>query len=345
MINRTEADIMKNWDQSLIDSPVVSIKCLTYNHEKYIEQCLDGFLMQETAFPFEIVIHDDASTDSTADIIRRYEERYPNILKPIYETENQYSKKDGSLRRIINKHIRGAYIALCEGDDYWIDSQKLQKQVCFLENNPDYSMVFNAAYYVDGDTIICDDKKSDIEKDFTVSEMIRGGGSFCATASLCYRREGMNVTFEYQKPPGAGDYRLQIAMALIGKVHYFPEIMTAYRRGTSNSNSWTNRVLANPQRRTQHWRNEISWLRILNEETNNAYAADVHYRIFWIISNIYKSGDANIKELFKAVTKLDAADKKNAIIMICRDLLQKKCSPVYNILRYAKCAYKRIKNI
>ena len=121
---------------------MVSIRCITYNHEPYIRQCLDGFVMQKTNFRFEAIAHDDASTDGTADIIREYAEKYPDIIKPIFEKENQYSKHDGSLVRIMDEACKGKYIAICEGDDYWIDSLKLQKQVDFLEANPDYGMVY-----------------------------------------------------------------------------------------------------------------------------------------------------------------------------------------------------------
>lgn len=120
--------------------PLVSIKCTVFNHEKYLRQCLDGFVMQKTNFPFEAIVHDDASTDHSADIIREYAAKYPNIIKPIYETENQYSKHDGSLARILDSELDKSgckYIAVCEGDDYWIDPLKLQKQVDFLESHTD----------------------------------------------------------------------------------------------------------------------------------------------------------------------------------------------------------------
>ena len=128
---------MKNLDNQII----VSIKCLVYNHAPYIRQCLDGFVMQKTNFRFEAIVHDDASTDGTQDIIREYAEKYPDIINPIYETENQYSKKDGSLRKIMNNACNGKYIALCEGDDYWIDPLKLQKQVDILEKHSDYTIL------------------------------------------------------------------------------------------------------------------------------------------------------------------------------------------------------------
>lgn len=123
------------------DSLLVTVQCLTYNHEPYIRQCLEGFLMQQTDFYFEVIVHDDASTDGTANIIREYAEKYPNIIKPILETENQWSKNDGSLERIMKEHTHGKYIALCEGDDYWIDVYKLQKQVDFLETHEEYGLV------------------------------------------------------------------------------------------------------------------------------------------------------------------------------------------------------------
>lgn len=117
---------------------IVSIRCTAYNQEKFIRETLEGFIMQKTNFRFEAIVHDDASTDNTADIIREYAEKYPDIIKPIYETENQYSKKDGSLLRIMNEASKGKYITMCEGDDYWTDPYKLQKQVDFLEAHPDY---------------------------------------------------------------------------------------------------------------------------------------------------------------------------------------------------------------
>lgn len=120
--------------------PIVSISCITYNHVNYIRAAIDGFLMQKTTFPFEILIHDDASTDGTEDIIREYERKYPDIIKPIYETENQWSKGIRGSAVFNFPRARGKYIALCEGDDYWTDPYKLQKQVDFMEANEEYSL-------------------------------------------------------------------------------------------------------------------------------------------------------------------------------------------------------------
>lgn len=122
-------------------SPIlVSILCCTYNHAAYIRQCLEGFIMQKTNFRFEAIVHDDASTDNTASIIREYAEKYPDIIKPIIETTNQYSKHDDSIAQILNNAINPSsqYIAFCEGDDYWTDPYKLQKQIDFLESHSEY---------------------------------------------------------------------------------------------------------------------------------------------------------------------------------------------------------------
>ena len=117
--------------------PLVSIDCITYNHKQYIRDAIEGFLMQITNFPVEILIHDDASTDGTVEIIREYEKQYPWLIKPVYQTENQYSKHNSfiSISKIQYGRALGKYIAFCEGDDYWTDHYKLQKQVDFLESN------------------------------------------------------------------------------------------------------------------------------------------------------------------------------------------------------------------
>ena len=139
MNQRTEQEIMKHWE--IHDKPLVSICCTAYNHELYITEAIESFLMQETDFPFEVLVHDDCSTDDTANIIREYEKKYPNIIKPIYQKENQYSKGVKITPIVIKKSV-GKYIALCEGDDYWTDLFKLQKQVDFLEENDDYVITY-----------------------------------------------------------------------------------------------------------------------------------------------------------------------------------------------------------
>lgn len=160
------------WPEDTI--PVLSICCAAYNHESFIRDCLDGFLKQETTFPVEILIHDDASTDRTADIIREYEAKHPQVVLPVYETENQYSKGTGDLFGL--KRTRGQYIAICEGDDYWTDPAKLEKQVDFLDRNPDYVICYHDARIVDPSGNVVADSKlpSESKRDFSSAELMKG---------------------------------------------------------------------------------------------------------------------------------------------------------------------------
>lgn len=119
----------------------LTVLCTSYNQVNYIRECLDGIVMQRCSYNWEAIVHDDASTDGTQDIIREYAQRYPDIIKPILQTENQYSKKDGSLRRILMNACKGKYIANLEGDDYWTDPYKLQKQIDYLESHPECGLV------------------------------------------------------------------------------------------------------------------------------------------------------------------------------------------------------------
>lgn len=128
------------------NEPLVSICCITYNHEKYIADAINGFLMQKTTFPFEIIIHDDASTDATRDVILKYQAEHPELIRTIFQTENQYSQGKHAFP-VTFTAAKGKYIALCEGDDYWIDPYKLQKQVDFLEDHPEYVICYHNFYY------------------------------------------------------------------------------------------------------------------------------------------------------------------------------------------------------
>ena len=120
--------------------PLVSILCATYNQKDFIAQTIESFLMQKVDFPIEIIVHDDASTDGTAEIVKEYADKYPDIIKPIFQKENQHSKKTGIWNTFIYPKAQGKYYADCEGDDYWTDPNKLQRQVDFLESHPEYSL-------------------------------------------------------------------------------------------------------------------------------------------------------------------------------------------------------------
>ncbi len=215
---------------------LVSIRCAVYNHEPYLRQCLDGFVMQKTNFRFEAIVHDDVSTDKSADIIREYAAKYPDIIKPIFETENQYSKHDGSLRRIMTAACRGKYYASCEGDDYWTDPLKLQKQVDYMESHPDCLLCFTNAimHWDDGsgrpDRLFAPGLE---DRDYEGPEITEAW--ITPTASFVYRRSVLEEDFYLQvanhpKLKIVGDIPLVLTCAHLGKVHALSDVTCVYRR-------------------------------------------------------------------------------------------------------------------
>lgn len=214
--------------------PLVVISCITYNHSSYIRDALEGFVMQKTDFPFVAIVHEDASTDNTADTIREYAEKYPDIILPIYEKENQYSKRNGSVGRIMQtaREATGAkYIAYCEGDDYWTDPLKLQKQVDFLESNPDYILVCTSF-----DKYFQNSKKMQYNNrwgkhgELTFNELLLH--NFIATLTIVVRRELHTKYAEFIKDAPIwpfGDYPLWLYASTIGRIMKFSEETAVYR--------------------------------------------------------------------------------------------------------------------
>lgn len=186
---RSEEEILASWLDNH-NVPIVTIECTTYNHEKYIEDAINGFLIQETKFPFNVIIHDDASSDGTADIVRYYENKYPSIIKGIYQESNLYSKGI-SRKPYLLPYITGMYVAKCEGDDYWIDPRKLEKQVSFLLLNRDYSISGHDAMVVDDRGIIVGLSKlqGNLKRDFSSDELLKGKAGRVLTLSRVVRRD------------------------------------------------------------------------------------------------------------------------------------------------------------
>lgn len=222
------------------DEIVVSIVCEVFNHEQYLERCLQGFVMQKTNFKYEILIHDDASTDGSVDIIKKYVSEYPDLFKPIYQNENQFSKGVGIWRTIQFPRAKGKYIALCEGDDYWIDPLKLQKQVDVLETHPECVMVFNRilTFSQKKDAFIKGKQYNGKTGYVKNKDIILKGGLFVPTCSVLFRNELITPLFSksYIQNCHVGDYPLQILCAVIGKCYYLADEMSVYR--VDNTSSW-----------------------------------------------------------------------------------------------------------
>jgi len=210
--------------------PLVSIVTLAYNHGKYIRQCLEGFVMQITDFPFEVIIHDDASTDDTAKIIREYEKKYPDIIKPIFQTENQYSNGVAIGATYLYPKARGKYIAECEGDDWWTDPHKLQKQVDYMEAHPKCSMCctnYSSLRMKDG-FLKTDESTS---RRFNTLSLMRSNK--IGTLTVLYRKSLLMEYLKKVKPTmpsfRMGDVPLWIWMTHKGYIKELPDITSVYR--------------------------------------------------------------------------------------------------------------------
>lgn len=225
---RSEQDIIASWQGGIL-KPLVSICCPTYNHEKFIEDALKGFLIQQTDFPYEILIHDDASTDETAIIIRKYQQLYPSLIKPIFQKENQFSKGTKVLQ-VLTPLTKGKYIAICEGDDFWNDPKKLQIQVDFLEANPDYVISGHDTYYIDTDGKQHKQSglRSKYKKDFDGEDLIKSKITI-PTMSRVYRNVIKSLPPEYPKVLNGDKFILSL-LGHYGKSKYHDDIhKAAYR--------------------------------------------------------------------------------------------------------------------
>ena len=212
-----------------MNEPLLSIHCMVYNHEPYLRQCLDGFVMQRTDFPFEAIVHDDCSTDNSAAIIREYAEKYPDIIKPILEEENQYRKIGFSgIDQIMFANTRGKYIAVCEGDDYWTDPNKLQMQVDYMESHPQCGLIYTQAEQYNqetGDFTLGWAKPSDFESLIQSESPI-------ITLTVCYRKKLMDDYYSIVQPKTdwlMSDYPKWLYIASKNEIIFSPMIMGVYR--------------------------------------------------------------------------------------------------------------------
>ncbi|AJI46797.1 glycosyltransferase [Francisella philomiragia] len=228
---KSEKQIVAQWQKN---QPMVSICCTAYNQEKYIEEALKSFLLQETSFPFEIIISDDCSTDRTTEILRRYAKQYPNIIRLIYQEKNKYSEGALPIRDFILPEVKGKYIALCEGDDYWTDSTKLQQQVDFLEQNIEFmGCGHNTRFLINGeltDRLFVDSnnkKDSYIFEDFIDS-------AYLHTTSLVFRydskhKDQIDEYLAKYSSVKRNDVYMLLVFSKFGSIKYIDRIMSVYR--------------------------------------------------------------------------------------------------------------------
>lgn len=278
------------------NEPLVSICCITYNHEKFIADAISGFLMQKTTFPFEIIIHDDASTDSTRDVIMQYQSEHPDLIRTIFQTENQYSQGNHAFPFTFQA-AKGKYLALCEGDDYWIDPYKLQKQVDFLENNPEYVICYhnNVYYYQDTNKplVLREDNPWDT---YTLSDVIKYNVYTAQTkttipghtATAVFRSDCVTQLPNWCLSAYNIDIPLFIHISRFGLSKFFPETMSVYRVH--------NKGLSRGQKGLPFFINRANMYKAINKEFHHKYSKTINP----IVSKIY------LRALIRAIKDKDS---------------------------------------
>ena len=228
------------------DNIVCTVFTPTYNQEKYIERCILGIVKQKTTYEFQLLISDDCSTDSTRDIINKYKKIYPNIIKTIYRGKNLGAM--GNFVESLNT-VHTKYVALCDGDDYWTDNEKLEKEISFLETHSDFSICFHQA------EIFYETKKikntvfpSKIKKNLNLENILYDNPIIAN--SVVYRwiyQEEDSLKNDFPKNIVPGDHYLNLMHAAVGKIHFIEEVMSRYRKHSSsmwyNSNDPENQLL------------------------------------------------------------------------------------------------------
>ena len=284
----------------------VSVCCPVYNHKDYIENCLKGILMQQTSFEFEVIVHDDVSTDGTSEILDGYHKKYPDKIRIVRPQANRYSKGD---RALVTTYLlplaRGEYIALCEGDDYWIDPFKLQKQIDILDGNYNCSVCIHASRVVEKGkrTKVYRVYRSDSIVPF--ESIIRWRHNMCQTATIVYRKEYLSEYPQFCLNCHVGDYPLMLWLALRGEVYYMSDIMSVYCRG--DPASWTARYQKESiEQRLTMLQTELNMLDGFDEITDRLYADHIGRKkrklmiyTLWRYRDMKRLKDADLSCLFK----------------------------------------------
>ena len=287
--------------------PLVSVIMITYGHEKYIEEAIKGVFLQKTNFPLELIISNDKSPDSTDEIVK-------NIIK--YAPENisvkyiQHPENIGMLPNLIStlKMAAGKYIAVCEGDDYWIDEKKLQKQTDFLEKNEDFTLTFHNVFIRNGETLRADldyEKRLSSKNVYTINDLSKG--NFIHTLSAVFRN--MEIEFpEWYFSSFLGDYPIWLWLSKKGKIKYFPEKMGVYRE---NVGVWSGKSQEEREFKTMLvLRNLIPDFEMLPDVKKNlTYTKNIYIKNFLkqkgfaeVVTSPYFS-ELKYKDKFKLVVK------------------------------------------
>ena len=298
-----------------MSTPLLSVCLITYNHVKYIRETIDGILMQKVNFPWELIIADDFSMDGTREIILEYKEKYPDFIKLIFQEKNVGPAKNWL---DLITYPKSKYIAYLEGDDYWTDPLKLQKQVDYMEAHTECTMCFSAAEIITGDS-----KKTGNfvrpckgNRIFTTGDMILGGGDFFHTGSVLFKKNIIDTLPQWCFEAPAGDYPLALICAHKGTVAYIDDIMSVHR--SMAKGSWTESMMNNKKNNMEHLNGMIEMLNCFNRYSDGKFEAAVLYKINWYKKYLLVSQeesnclkDPQNKEIFQLLS----ADQKVKFIL------------------------------
>lgn len=327
---------------------------MTYNQSSFITDALNGFVLQRTRFPYVCIIVDDASTDGEQDVIRNYlDENFdwqdPSIalrkeadfgqvlfarhrsnqncyFAVIFLKENHYRERKDKLVYFAG-WLDCDYIALCEGDDYWTDPLKLQKQVDYMDASPDCMLTVHAANWRTGDDVFPYGCMDSVSKDFSVEELIRVGGFYFATASFMFR-SGLDHDFPaWRQKARVGDYPLQILAGLRGTVHYLADTMCVYR--FQREGSWSYRWQKDYAANMAYQKNKIEWMTLFDEATGHQYQGVVYDLLFSHYNSLFNAGEIGFGPYAKAVFRM----KEKRYGRLLKDLVRYCIRPVSRLLK------------
>lgn len=332
----------------------VCTRCFTYNQAQYIIDALNGFVIQQTSFPFVCTIVDDASTDGEQEIIGKYllehfdlqdtstayevDKEYGHVtfarhktnqncfFAVLYLTENHYSQRKSKFPYLVEWIDNCKYLALCEGDDYWTDSLKLQKQVMFLDEHEDYSMCSCTADWLTEKGLMAWGCRMRKEGDVTTDQLITWGGYSLATASIVYRKELSDVWPEWRITAvraGVGDFPLKILGSFGKGIHFFPQVMCVYRFG--HPGSWTK-----SHNKLTFLKNKIEWMTLLDKDTNHKFQKAIYDQLFRHYSSLYNLREISFWNYALAVQRSGGKRYRR----LFNDFVRIKLSPVYRFLSH-----------
>lgn len=301
---------------------MVSIVCVTYNHKKYIAKAIEGFINQVTTFAYEILIHDDASNDGTLEILKEYENKNIRNFHVFYEKENQHAKGrlDEAINRMVEENAQGKYIAICEGDDYWIDNKKLQIQIDYMEKNPECVMTGHNGLWVDDKTFEISAANGFVgERDLNHGDIIRHKRGCFPTASTIVKKENYILNEPFCNH-SVGDWPRQLQAIENGRVHYFDRIMSVYNVNVSGS--WTARMKENGKRKIIVGLEMIDLLNVLNMRWKGIYSDEIdNAKEGYIIDilNIFENIQGDKIDYMKSVCE----ETNHKYDVICQNILKR----------------------